>query len=81
MNESLSERQTRRRFFAGTLRKASLALLAVGSGAAVMKRRRLLREGKCLSRGVCRDCAAFEGCGLPRARSVRHAVARSHDGQ
>jgi hypothetical protein len=59
------------------LRSASLALLGLGGGAVVVKRRRLLREGKCLNRGVCRDCGVFEDCGLPRALSTRDVLART----
>ena len=31
------------------------------------KRRRLLREGKCVGGGVCGGCGAFGDCGLPLA--------------
>ena len=79
MSESARHQHTRRRFFAGALRNASLALLGAGSGAAVVKRRRLLREGKCINQGICSQCEVFEECGLPRALSVRRALKRSHD--
>ena len=79
MSESAKNRHTRRRFFAGALRNASLALLGVGSGAAVVKRRRLLREGKCINQGICSQCAVFDECGLPRALSVKQALKRSDD--
>ena len=35
------------------------------------KRRRLLREGKCVSGGVCGGCSAFGDCGLPQAISLK----------
>jgi len=79
MSESAENGHTRRRFFAGALRNASLALLGAGSGAAVVKRRRLLREGKCINQGICSQCEVFGECGLPRALSVRRAMKRSHD--
>jgi hypothetical protein len=70
-----------RRFFVRRmLRNASLAVLGLAGGAVVLKRHRLLREGKCLNQGICRDCGVFEGCGLPRALSVRSVLARiRHD--
>ena len=81
MNELLSRLQARRQFVTRALRNASLALLGLGGGAVVMKRRRLLREGKCLNLGMCRQCGVFEDCGLPRALSTREALARiRHEG-
>jgi hypothetical protein len=71
----------RRLFIVDTLRNASLAVLGLAGGAVVMKRRRLLREGKCLSQGICRDCGVFAECGLPRALSVKSVVARIRDEQ
>lgn len=71
----------RRRLIVDMLRNASLAVLGLAGGAVVMKRRRLLREGKCLNQGICRDCGVYEDCGLPRALSVKSVVARIRDGQ
>ena len=71
----------RRLFITRLLRNASLAVLGLGGGAAVFKRRKLLREGKCLNQSVCRDCEVFDDCGLPRALSVRSALARIRDGR
>jgi hypothetical protein len=81
VNEFLSRLQVRRQFVTRALRNASLAVLGLAGGAVVMKRRRLLREGKCLNSGMCRACRVFEDCGLPRALSTREVVARiRHDG-
>jgi len=80
MKQVQKESATRRQFFSGVLRKASLTLLGAGGGAAVVKRRRLLREGKCLNQGICSGCEVFEECGLPRALSVKLAMKRSRDG-
>jgi hypothetical protein len=33
----------------------------------VVKRRRLLRDGKCVGLGACGGCGAFSDCGLPLA--------------
>ncbi len=69
----------RRLFITRILRNASLAVLGLAGGAAVMKRRRLLREGKCLNQGICRACEVFDDCGLPRALSTRSVLARIRD--
>ena len=37
------------------------------------KRRRLLREGKCVGGGVCNACGAFGDCGLPLAIEVKES--------
>jgi hypothetical protein len=76
----LSRLHARRQFITRVLRGASLALLGIGGGAVVLKRRRLLREGKCLHSGVCRDCEVFADCGLPRALSTREALTRVRHG-
>ena len=69
----------RRLFITRALRNASLAVLGLAGGAVVMKRRRLLREGKCLNQGICRACEVFADCGLPRALSTRSVLARIRD--
>jgi hypothetical protein len=81
MRELLHKIHTRRRFVTQTLRGTILATLGLAGGAVVIKRRRLLREGKCLNQGICRDCGVLAECGLPRALSVRSVVARIRDGQ
>lgn len=78
MREPVNDTHTRRQLLRGTLRKVSLALLGAGGGAAVVKRRKLVREGRCTSQGICPDCAVFGACGLPRALSVKRAMARSY---
>ncbi len=72
--------KSRRQVLGGTLRYATLGVLGAGVGAVVMKRRRLLREGVCVSRGICTRCGEFAECGLPRARSVRRALEERADG-
>jgi len=65
---------TRRNLFRGALRYAACGVLAGGAGAMGLKRARLLREGKCVNRSVCKDCPVLADCGLPRALSVRRAT-------
>ena len=65
---------SRRQLLRGGLRFATLGVIGVAGGAVAVKRRRLLREGKCVNRGICKRCGVFSGCGLPRAISVRRSV-------
>jgi hypothetical protein len=81
MKELPSHIHTRRQLVTRVLRDASLGLIALAGGAAVMKRRRLLREGRCLNQGICRDCDVFEACGLPRALSTRTVLAGIRHGR
>ena len=61
----------RRQFFVNGLRAAVLGVVGAATGAAVIKRRRLLREGKCLNKSICCDCKVFDDCGLPAALSAK----------
>ncbi len=79
MSGFLSRLHARRRFVSRALRGVSLALLGIGGAAVILKRRRLLREGKCLNSGMCRECEVFVDCGLPRALSTRDVLARIRD--
>lgn len=74
MNKNLRQKQSRRQLFRGFLRYTTLGLLGAASGAFAWKRRRLLREGKCISKGICRGCEAFEQCGLPAALSAKQVL-------
>ena len=77
----LREVKSRRMVFAAALRYAALGLLGAAGGSALAKRRRLLREGRCMSDGVCRGCVVFERCGLPQALSAKEVLARQNDGR
>ncbi len=80
MSERFEQGKTRRQLLAGILRTGSLGLLGAAGGSIFVKRRRLVREGKCIARGICRGCEAFEGCGLPPALSAKRVLARVDDG-
>ncbi len=80
MSELTGNTHTRRQLLRRVLRHASLAVLGAGGGLAVIKRRRLVREGKCINNGVCSGCGAFDECGLPRALSAKQASTRTHHG-
>jgi hypothetical protein len=81
MKESLRAVHKRRLLITRLLRNASLAVLGLAGGVVVVKRRRLLREGRCLNQGICRACGVFAECGLPRALSIRSVQARIRDGE
>jgi len=74
MAERLKHPANRREFLAKVLRGGALGLLAAGVTAGALKRQRLLREGACVNRGVCRGCEVFEGCGLPAALSAKEVL-------
>jgi hypothetical protein len=67
-NEKVTDR---RRLFANAIRAGVLALIALGGGASLLKRRRLVRQGKCINSGICGRCDIFDDCRLPQALSKR----------
>ncbi|MFH1718353.1 MAG: hypothetical protein ABIF19_13450 [Planctomycetota bacterium] len=38
------------------------------------KKRRLMREGKCINSGICAGCKVLGQCGLPAAFSARRTL-------
>ncbi|MHC4574447.1 MAG: hypothetical protein ACYS76_10010 [Planctomycetota bacterium] len=71
---------SRRELLAAGLRYGTLGVLVAAGGSAFIKRRRLLREGKCINDGVCRDCKVFEDCGRPEALSAKEAIMSTGNG-
>jgi hypothetical protein len=63
----------RREFFAGVLRYGTLVFLAGAGGLAIVKRQRLVREGKCINDGLCLGCAIYGGCDLPAALKAKQS--------
>ncbi len=73
----MSERSTRRE----ALRCCGRWVTAAGLGAlglVLVRKRRNPAHGRqtCVSRGICRGCGSFAGCGLPQALSARGAMQR-----
>jgi len=69
MNKRFEEYvQSRRQFFVGAARCASLGLLCAAAGLLLAKRRRLMREGVCINAGLCEGCEILEKCRLPLRR-------------
>ncbi|HIJ52169.1 MAG TPA: hypothetical protein HPP66_03320 [Planctomycetes bacterium] len=79
MSSHLVQVQSRRQLLAAALRYGTLGLLGAAGGAAFARRRRLLREGKCINDGVCRGCEAFERCNLPPALSAKEVLTELND--
>jgi len=63
----------RRRVLLGFGRFGVLGLLGGLAAFGEAKRRKLLREGKCINGGICDGCGAFGNCGLPRAISFKQS--------
>ena len=63
--------QSRREFFRSFVRYGVLGVMAAG-GVLLGKRRGGDRgKQRCVSKGVCCGCGAFEACGLPAAVSAK----------
>ena len=74
MGEGFSHKQNRRQFLAGALRYMTLSLIGLAAGVTVMKRLKLLSEGKCINEYICEGCELYEGCQLPEAMSKKESV-------
>ena len=64
-------KKNRRQLLADGVRAGLLGLLGFAGAGAVVKRRRLIKEGKCVNRGLCCDCNVFDDCELPAALSAK----------
>ena len=76
MKQNEKNKSGRRGFLAALVRGA--AVVGMGGFAAGMfvRRRKLVREGKCIDpagRTVCDACREYPACGLPRALYVKKA--------
>jgi hypothetical protein len=61
----------RREFLRGGVRYALLAALGAVSTALVKRSRGKLSGQTCGNEGICSNCTAFGGCGLPQALSAK----------
>ena len=68
---------SRRQFLRDGLRYTILGGLAAISGKLVAREAARPAGQVCVSAGICRACAAFEDCGLPRALSAKAAPGHS----
>ena len=73
--------QSRRELFVGTLRYAALAGVATTGALALVKRRRLSREGVCINNGMCQGCGILADCGLPPALHTKDTLKKGEHGR
>ena len=76
MSQHSENPQSRREFLRTAFRGGALAALAA-VGVALGRRAWLNRQDhECVNQGVCRGCAALDGCVLPQALSMRQATSQ-----
>jgi len=68
------QNNSRRMLLAGGLRFLTLGLFGAGVYHSITKRKKLLREGKCISDSICTRCKVFDDCGLPQALSAKQVL-------
>jgi hypothetical protein len=74
MKRHLEIVKSRRQMLTATLRYATLGLLGTFGASAISRRRRLVREGKCVNEGICRGCEVLQTCSLPQALSEKEGL-------
>jgi hypothetical protein len=74
MSKQFEKVHNRRQLFTSALRYAALGLLGAVGGSVFAKRHRLVKNGICINRQICRSCRIFEECGLPPALSAKTNV-------
>lgn len=79
MSKHSKQVRNRRQLLTEALRYMTLGVFAVAGVSVLVKRHRLVREGKCIHGGICRGCAVFERCSLPQALSAREMLAEGKD--
>ena len=70
-SDNIMVKKNRRQLLVSGVRAGLLALLGFAGAGAVAKRRRLVKEGKCINRSLCCDCKVFDDCRLPAALSAK----------
>ena len=73
MKDETIKSKNRRQLLAGVARAAVLSVLSLAGGGLIAKRRRLVRQGKCINKSLCCGCNVFDECGLPAALSAKRA--------
>ncbi len=80
MSQTRPENPKRREFLANGLRYTALGAMAFLGGAAMLKRRRLVKEGKCIGGQICRGCEILTPCALPQALSIKKVLGKASHG-
>jgi len=71
MTQSHHMPESRREWLAACARWTVLGGLAAGTGVLALRGQIAGEPGDCRKPIACRDCAAWGGCGLPRARRAQ----------
>lgn len=79
MDEKIMKMRNRRQMMTGTLRYAALGFIGFFAGSAAIKRHRLVKEGKCISRGICGGCKIYKDCRLPPALSKKQFIIENNN--
>ena len=72
--------RNRRQIMTGALRYAVLGMVGFFTGSSIIKRRRLIKEGRCIERGICGGCKIYEDCRLPPALSRKQILIEKNNG-
>ena len=73
MNTAKQGRANRREFLRGGARYALLTTLAAVSATLFKRSGGKLSGQTCINQGICTNCTAYAGCGLPSALSRKQA--------
>ena len=79
MAELFMKTQTRRHWLMSAGRYAIVGLVGLLTGGLLIKRRKLLREGNCINRGICGGCQLYADCRLPQSLSRKQVLGESFD--
>ena len=71
--------QSRRQLLTEVLRYATLGFWVAVGGSVLVKKRRFVRQGKCINHGVCRGCEILQKCSLPLALSAKQVLTGTND--
>ena len=77
----MSERVTRRAFFASVARYAAATGLSVGTALLVLRRKSPQAEAPCVGGGACRGCPVLRDCRLPQGMSTRQGMREVNRGR
>ncbi len=69
----------RRNFILSSLRIAAMGLFGFMVFHSVKKNKRLIRENKCVNRGLCCNCQIFSNCSLPQALSAKGVLEKNQN--
>jgi len=67
----------RRGFLLSSARFAAMGLFGSMVFGTVRKNKRLIRENKCVNRGICGNCRIFSDCSLPQALSAKDVLEKT----